>query len=296
MAVPKHQRPAVEQARLVQRGESFDRSMGHRVRLPEGAAVTAVRDTTPAYRRLHIRVGQANMPIDIVSRSKALEAILSATAESWGYVVTPNAQHLQILRQRPDLRDIYGGARFSLADGWPVAVISSMVARAPVERVPGSDLMEAVLDSNGAGRPLVFVGGNDGDFWRRLAARARATNWDPLHEPAPRAELEDPRTREALLTRVGASALGGIVVVGVGAPRQELLARELCERPGNGVVLCLGMSINFSSGAIRRAPKWLQAVGLEWAHRALLEPRRLLPRYAENFLTLIKTTQENAFR
>jgi exopolysaccharide biosynthesis WecB/TagA/CpsF family protein len=45
------------------------------------------------------------------------------------------------------------------------------------------------------------------------------------------------------------------------------------------VALCIGASIEFLSGARRRAPRWMQRAGLEWAFRLLSEPRRLWRRY-----------------
>lgn len=246
--------------------------------------------------RMTIQVGNENMPIDLVNSRRALEAILTATDSPWSYVVTPNAQHLQLLRDDPTLALVYADASMSLPDGWPVAALCSMITRTRVERVPGSNLLEAVLTSAGKGRPIVFVGGESGSAYSRLAARAAAAGWLALHEPAPRAELQDPEDRARLVLRVARSAHGGIAVIGIGAPRQEILAREICEQPGSGVALCLGMSINFSSGATRRAPAWVQRLGLEWAHRALQDPKRLAPRYAANFVTLLMTTRENALR
>jgi N-acetylglucosaminyldiphosphoundecaprenol N-acetyl-beta-D-mannosaminyltransferase len=45
------------------------------------------------------------------------------------------------------------------------------------------------------------------------------------------------------------------------------------------VGLCIGASVEFLSGAKRRAPRWMQRAGLEWLYRLLSEPRRLWRRY-----------------
>lgn len=246
--------------------------------------------------RIHLRVGTGHLPIDLVSANDAPELILASTSQPWSYVVTPNAQHVELLRDDPSLAPIYAESMLSLPDGWPVATLTSWVTRRSVERVAGSDLLEAIVDAAGESRPLALVGGEGGAPMQDLLARLETGGWLPFHEPAPREELHDGGRRRELLERVATSASGGVVVVGVGAPRQELLARELCALPGTGVVLCLGMSINFSSGVTRRAPELVQRLGLEWAHRALQEPRRLVPRYASNLRTILKVTKENFTR
>jgi exopolysaccharide biosynthesis WecB/TagA/CpsF family protein len=59
-----------------------------------------------------------------------------------------------------------------------------------------------------------------------------------------------------------------------------MLAKAAAERgDAVGVGLCVGASLEFLVGRIRRAPSWMQAARLEWLHRLLSEPRRLARRY-----------------
>jgi UDP-N-acetyl-D-mannosaminuronic acid transferase (WecB/TagA/CpsF family) len=59
-----------------------------------------------------------------------------------------------------------------------------------------------------------------------------------------------------------------------------VLARELQKRGvARGLVLCIGASINYLTGAERRAPRWMQQAGAEWAYRLLQNPGRLAHRY-----------------
>jgi N-acetylglucosaminyldiphosphoundecaprenol N-acetyl-beta-D-mannosaminyltransferase len=70
-----------------------------------------------------------------------------------------------------------------------------------------------------------------------------------------------------------------IVFVGLGFPKQErLIAAMAPVLPGTWFVGC-GAAIPFAAGAVRRAPKWMQQAGLEWAWRLASEPRRLFRRY-----------------
>ena len=66
----------------------------------------------------------------------------------------------------------------------------------------------------------------------------------------------------------------------VGAPQQETLARMLKARgTARGMALCIGASINFLTGVERRAPQWMQSLGMEWLFRLGSDPRRLAKRY-----------------
>ena len=49
--------------------------------------------------------------------------------------------------------------------------------------------------------------------------------------------------------------------------------------PGVKVFMGLGATLDFEAGRMPRAPRWMRRVGLEWAFRLMLEPRRLWRRY-----------------
>jgi len=71
-----------------------------------------------------------------------------------------------------------------------------------------------------------------------------------------------------------------LVFLAVGSPQQEILAQRLQNHQGlAGVALCVGASIDFLTGAQRRAPAAWQRFGVEWAYRLWREPRRLWRRY-----------------
>jgi N-acetylglucosaminyldiphosphoundecaprenol N-acetyl-beta-D-mannosaminyltransferase len=84
---------------------------------------------------------------------------------------------------------------------------------------------------------------------------------------------EDASDVEAML-----SSGAGIVLVGLGCPRQERWAYGHRDRLPMAVV-CVGAAFDFHAGALRQAPGWMQARGLEWLFRLMVEPRRLWRRY-----------------
>ena len=70
-----------------------------------------------------------------------------------------------------------------------------------------------------------------------------------------------------------------LLVLGLGAPKQELWITQYASEISVKVALCVGATIDFIAGEKSRAPLWMQKIGLEWLHRMLSEPKRLAKRY-----------------
>ena len=71
-----------------------------------------------------------------------------------------------------------------------------------------------------------------------------------------------------------------LVILGMGMPKQELVAQVLrvnLQQPC--LIVCGGAIIDFLGGKVKRAPLWMRQAGVEWLYRLLLEPRRLFFRY-----------------
>ena len=93
--------------------------------------------------------------------------------------------------------------------------------------------------------------------------------------------LEHAPQDEALVARI-ADAGANVVLVALGAPKQELWIDAHRERLAPAVAVGVGAALDFVAGAARRAPRWVRSAGLEWLFRLLHEPRRLARRYLRN--------------
>jgi N-acetylglucosaminyldiphosphoundecaprenol N-acetyl-beta-D-mannosaminyltransferase len=94
----------------------------------------------------------------------------------------------------------------------------------------------------------------------------------------PRGFEKDPATAQAVLLRIQ-SAHPDILLVGLGAPKQEYWIQDNSYALPCKLVMGVGGTFDLLSGQLRRAPKWVQTCGLEWLFRLCLEPRRLAARY-----------------
>jgi N-acetylglucosaminyldiphosphoundecaprenol N-acetyl-beta-D-mannosaminyltransferase len=189
-------------------------------------------------------------------------------------VVTPNINHLHLAQTSARARDAIERADLQLADGWPIVAASRMLGHPLPGRVAGIDLVKRLVD--GEPRFKVAILGGPADAAWRLAVRARRSNdvvlVDELRPGWDRAER-----RSQLVQRVAAAA-PDLIFVGIGAPQQEILAHEL-KGAVTGPIICCGAAIEVLAGMRPRAPRTLQRLGLEWAFRLVIEPRRLARRY-----------------
>ena len=235
------------------------------------------------------RIKLFGIDIDVVRMSDAVAALRSWIDARDGicrYVVTPNVDHTVMLQHNAALRDAYADASLVLADGWPVVTASRWLGRSLPERVAGSDLPAAIFDAaQREQRPLsVFLLGAAPGVGQRAALRIQA-KWPEVtvsgvYSPPMRFEHNDQETDE-ILERI-AAARPDLLIVGLGAPKQELWVHQHRKRIEASAALCVGATIDFLAGEKQRAPRWIQRLGLEWCHRMLSEPRRLVRRYARD--------------
>jgi len=84
-----------------------------------------------------------------------------------------------------------------------------------------------------------------------------------------------------------------ILFVGMGMPRQEQWIQENRSEIEANVILTSGATLDYIAGAKRMAPRWMGAIGLEWAFRLATEPRRLAHRYLVEPWGLVRAVVRN---
>jgi len=216
----------------------------------------------------------------------ALEWILAAARDGRScVVVTSNIHHVRLAEVNAAFRDVVGRAELNVADGWPLVAASRLLDSAPLrERVAGVDLVAALLDSDVRMR-VAILGGPPGAA-QQLSRSVERAHEVVLVDELRRGGWEGPDDVAALGRRLAAGR-PNLTLLGLGAPKQELLADRV-RSSVSGPIVCCGAAIEILAGCRRRAPRLLQAVGLEWAFRLLLEPRRLAPRYFRSSVAFIR--------
>jgi N-acetylglucosaminyldiphosphoundecaprenol N-acetyl-beta-D-mannosaminyltransferase len=229
--------------------------------------------------------------LDAISMDTAAETLarwLESPRARCRYVVTPNVDHIVKLGNSPSFQAAYADASMVLADGKPLVLASRLMGRALKETVPGSDLVPRLFQqARSMHKPMrVFLLGAGPGVAER-AARIIAQRWANVlvvGTDSPPFGFETlPRECNRILDEI-AAAEPDLLIVGFGAPKQELWVHEYRARINAKVAICAGATIDFIAGEKARAPIWMRKTGLEWLHRIVCEPRRLLRRYAHDAL------------
>jgi N-acetylglucosaminyldiphosphoundecaprenol N-acetyl-beta-D-mannosaminyltransferase len=223
-----------------------------------------------------------HIPIDVLSFDGALDAICDRVGwKVGGTVFTPNVDHIVLAETDLRFREAYRRAALSLVDGQPVRWTARLLGAPLPSKISGSDLARPLLvRAAQSGFRVFFLGGAPG-----VAEAARSKLEAEVPEllvcgtDAPKVDMSAPKeTRAEIVARLR-DARPDLVLVCMGAPKQELLATELAHAFPEAVFVCVGAAIDFLAGTARRAPSWMSRAGLEWAYRLAKEPRRLWRRY-----------------
>ncbi|MBI4161912.1 MAG: WecB/TagA/CpsF family glycosyltransferase [Acidobacteria bacterium] len=197
------------------------------------------------------------------------------------FVVTANVDHLVRLEKDPDFRKAYARAHLVVPDGMPLLWAARFLGSRLPGRVAGSDLLFDLLQVSARGRLRVFLLGGRPGVAERAAERIGFDYPGAVVAGVacpPYGFDRDPRAVRSLVEAVRASR-ADLLLVALGAPRQERFLAENWKDLNVTVGVGVGIALEFLAGTLRRAPGWMQQTGLEWVWRLTQEPGRLWHRY-----------------
>ncbi len=237
------------------------------------------------------RIKFMNTEIDNLTMSEALDKIDELILENKNaYVVTPNVDHIVQLERGGEIVDVYKHADLILCDGKPLVWISKWYKTPIREKISGSDLFPRLCERAAQkGYKMFFLGAAEG-----VAAKAASNlertfpGLDVCGVYSPPFGFEKDKEEMAKITKMIKDAAPQILIVGLGAPKQEKFIYENRAKLGVPVSLGLGASLDFEAGNIKRAPKWMADHGLEWFYRITQDPKRLAKRYLVDDRKIVK--------
>lgn len=231
------------------------------------AAMAAAPDLLP--RSLDI----LGVRVDDVDEAEALAWCERFIADRRRSVVTPNPEIVMAARRDAALRHALARADLAIPDGGGLLLAARWWGRPLRAQVRGSDLTERLLARAAAvGWRVFFLGGAPGVA--EAAATRSASRWPGLRVAGTFAgEAEEPGDRA---TRAAVAAAGpvDILLVAYGASRQERWLVRNLPHLDVGVALGIGGVLDFLSGRVPRAPRWLREARLEWLFRLIIQPWR----------------------
>lgn len=197
------------------------------------------------------------------------------------HVVTANAQFYVLAEERQDFRECIQGADYVCADGVSIVLACKWLGRAKATRIPGVDLVSDLCkEAASVGLKVFFLGGNPGSAERSaaiLTGRFPGLQVAGISCP-PRGFQSNPEVLGRILSEIKESQ-AAILFVALGAPYQEFFIQDHVRPMNIPVAIGIGGSLDILAGEFKRAPQYVQRLGLEWAYRLAQEPRRLARRY-----------------
>jgi N-acetylglucosaminyldiphosphoundecaprenol N-acetyl-beta-D-mannosaminyltransferase len=210
-------------------------------------------------------------------------------------VVTPNIDHIAMMRRLPALARAYQGAARIVCDGWPVQLYARFCGIL-VARVTGCEITSQLMRmaSYPPGHRMFFVVDS-------LATEQAVQSWAArrglvCQTAVPPFGFErDPRFCASLAASI-ATFGATVLVMAVGAPRSEIFVDSQRAVLPDCWALCVGQAVKIELGLVRRASSTWQSAGMEWLWRLLQEPSRLAKRYAMAAIGFSVAVIEDQFR
>ena len=207
------------------------------------------------------------------------EVIQAARQHRSGYACFANAHMVVEAARNPAFARAVNAATWVTADGMPLTWAIRMLYGIRPERITGMDALPTLLQKLASQTIPVYFYGSTPEVLAECAlfcARQHpGLTLAGMHSPpfrplTPNEEAED-------IARISASG-AGLVFVALGCPKQEMWMATLSHQIP-AVLLGVGGALPVTVGVVKRAPGWMQRVGLEWFYRFVQEPRRLFTRY-----------------
>jgi len=205
------------------------------------------------------------------------------------FFVTANLHYAMLTDRDPRLRAVNDRAAFVVADGMPMVWYSRLARKRLPERVAGADLIYLLSRRAAERGHRVFMLGGAAEVAEKAAdnLRRRYPGLKIVGVETPMLADLSAREHAELIRRI---SLAGpdLLFVAFGQPKGELWLAENYQALGVPACVQLGASFDFVAGRVSRAPRWVQRIGAEWVYRMRREPRRMIPRYFNDAVFLLK--------
>ena len=200
-----------------------------------------------------------------------------------GVLITPNLDHLVKLQHDREFYELYHKTEWVVCDSKILYLCSFLLKNRLPEAIPGSSFFTAFYQyhKDDPDCRIFLLGAMDGVAQKAMARINEAVGREMVvGAMSPSLGFENKEAENELICRTVNSSGANVVLVGVGAPKQEKwIFRHKDRMPGVSLWMALGATIDFEAGNIKRAPKVFQVLAMEWFYRFLKEPRRMFRRY-----------------
>ncbi|MGM9525513.1 MAG: WecB/TagA/CpsF family glycosyltransferase [Peptococcaceae bacterium] len=187
-------------------------------------------------------------------------------------IVTANAEIIYQASKNEKMRNVINAAQMVTADGSGVVWASRQLGQPLAQRVTGIDLVNSICQQSAKEQWKIYILGSAPGVAATAAVNIRnkfpGCNIIGTHHGYFNAKEEKQILAELEQLKPD------VLFVALGAPKQEYWIADHIQKLGIPVAMGIGGSMDVLSGNVKRAPKWMQKMSLEWLYRLLIQPTR----------------------
>lgn len=222
------------------------------------------------------RIKILNVEIDNITQEELLAQLKK------GVLVTPNVDDIMKHQRDEEFHRYASQAEFCVCDSKIVLLASKFLGKPLKEAIPGSGFFPEYCEYHKNDDTRIFLlGAKEGvgeEAKRKINQRVGRDMVVDTYSP-PFGFEKDEKECEHIVEILSKSS-ANVVLVGLGNPKQTKWIYKYKDRLSNiDVFLALGATIDFEAGNVKRAPKIVQKLALEWLYRLCKEPKRMYHRY-----------------
>lgn len=218
--------------------------------------------------------------IDSMTREATLEQVLAWCAEPSSKsrtLITLNAALLMMMKSNAALAHACNAGDIIVADGMPIVWSTRLLGTPLVDRVAGVDLMQKLLERGSEERISVYFLGAKQEVIDTLLDLCRK-RYPGLKIAGARNGYFSEDEHNEVVHEI-ASTKPDILFIGMPTPFKEIWGEKYRDQLGAKVIFGVGGSFDVIGGYVKRAPVWMQNIGMEWFWRLMMEPRKMWKRY-----------------
>lgn len=193
---------------------------------------------------------------------------------------TLNAHSYNVAQFDAEFREALLNSDVLVPDGVSIVLALMLLNREKIKKIAGADLFFYEMERlEQMGGKCFFLGSTDENL-KKIRERAfkeypnvKIATYSPPFKPS--FSVED----NAAMLEVVNLFEPDVLFIGMTAPKQEKWAYRYSSQLLAGHICCIGAVFDFYAGTIRRAPKWMIKMGMEWLYRLIKEPPRMWERY-----------------
>lgn len=224
------------------------------------------------------RVKICNIPVDAMTMQESLDLIEKAIVHKhFLHHVVVNAAKIVSAQKDPALKASIVNCDLINADGQAVVWASRFLNKGLPERVAGIDLMEMLVKRAYEKGYKIFLLGAKEEIIKKVVNKYTTMYGTNIIAGYKNGYFKEDEDEDVALEIAASNA--DILFVAICSPRKEIFLEQYKDLIKTPFIMGVGGSFDVISGMIKRAPMWMQRLGLEWYYRFLQEPGRMWKRY-----------------